>query len=528
MPGKIEQLERYEIFPEAAEALGIERYIPTKEREKIPDEDFAWPDAPDGPKYPCDTQDHVDSCAKLLGHAPDDKQASIKSRAIKIAKKHGFTIPESWQEEEKPVNKTDEADILRTMPSEVQIYAPIVRIDKSNREITLRATSEAKDSYRTVIDYNGSKEAFSKWPGNIREMHDPHKAVGRAFKVDPVEDEKAVDITLRVSRGAEDTWQKVLDKTLIGGSIGARNGKWGQREIDGEVTPVLERYDLVEVSLVDNPSNPDCNISVIRADGIATEVLEAENESQTTTTATQAPDTARVGAKLSADSQKLVHAGRDHALKGAQMQMKLCPCDECTAGSKHFDPDGDGDIDFIPSLDADGDGMGGADGDGSGDGESRALRALIQRIIAEELSQALTKELSRHMVPHTQRLNGIASRLAQTPDQPEIQQQSPDIERRFNGLESNFTTELDKVRTVLTVVEDLVKRIAEQPQQPQPIVNTSAVNPDVLRMFQHDTVQQQQTQQQDLTEMARSGRLDRQQQINAAVAFLTGNNGSRR
>jgi hypothetical protein len=76
-------------------------------------------------------------------------------------------------------------------------------------------------------------------------------------------------------------------------------------------------------------------------------------------------------------------------------------------------------------------------------------------------------------------------------------------------------------------VRDLTKRIAEQPQQAQPIVNTSAVNPDVLRMFQHDPAQQQQ-QPQDLTVMARSGRLDRQQQVNAAVAFLTGNNGNRR
>jgi hypothetical protein len=69
-------------------------YIPQKERDSIPLEDFAWPEER---KYPCDTQDHVDSCAKLLGHAPADKQASIKARAIRIAKRHGFSIPDSWK-----------------------------------------------------------------------------------------------------------------------------------------------------------------------------------------------------------------------------------------------------------------------------------------------------------------------------------------------------------------------------------------------------------------------------------------------
>ena len=73
-------------------------YIPQKERDSIPLEDFAWPEER---KYPCDTQDHVDSCAKLLGHAPADKQASIKARAIRIAKRHGFSIPDSWKSDGK-------------------------------------------------------------------------------------------------------------------------------------------------------------------------------------------------------------------------------------------------------------------------------------------------------------------------------------------------------------------------------------------------------------------------------------------
>ena len=515
-----EQIERVAIYPEFPDSLGIDRYIPQKERDAIDKEDFAWPDAPDGPKYPCDTQEHVNSCAKLLGHAPENKQSSIKSRAKSIAKRKGFAIPDSWQEDDKPTNKSTEADILRTMPSELHIFAPIERINKAKREVTLRATSEAKDSYDTVIDYNGSKDAFSKWRGNIREMHQ-NIAVGRAVKVDPLDNAKAIDITLRVSKGAEDTWQKVLDGTLIGGSIGARKGKWGQREINGETVPVLERYELVEVSLVDNPSNPDCNISVIRADGIATEVLEPESEATPTETTTA---TTRAGARFSADTQKKVHSARDHMLQAAKDQMDNCGCEECAGGSKHFDPDGDGDIDFIPSLDKDGDGMG---GDGSGTGSDRAMAALITRILTQVLPVELSKQINRSIAPHIQRLSGTTARLAQT----DTQQQSNDIERRLDSIESKFSG-LDEVRSLVNEVRDLTKRIADQPQQPQPFVNTSAaqnttnVNPALLRMFQPDPNQQQ--EQPSLAELARSGRHDRQQQVDGLVSFLQGSNGNRR
>ncbi len=76
-------------------------YIPKAQRDKIAIEDFAWPDAPGGPKYPCDTQDHVDSCATLIGHAPGGMQTKIKARAIRIAKRHNFSIPDSWKDDAK-------------------------------------------------------------------------------------------------------------------------------------------------------------------------------------------------------------------------------------------------------------------------------------------------------------------------------------------------------------------------------------------------------------------------------------------
>lgn len=66
------------------------------ERDAIPLEDFAWPEER---KYPIDTQDHLDSAATLIGHAPDAMQPKIKARAIRIAKRKGFTLPDAWKDE---------------------------------------------------------------------------------------------------------------------------------------------------------------------------------------------------------------------------------------------------------------------------------------------------------------------------------------------------------------------------------------------------------------------------------------------
>jgi phage head maturation protease len=139
-------------------------------------------------------------------------------------------------------------------------FAPIVRVDAARREIELCATSEAVDSHGTIFDYDASKEAFTRWIGNVREMHG-RQAVGTRVAVRCDDDTRRIYVRIRVSRGARDTWEKVLDGTLRGASIGASGVVWQQqrRRIAGEqrTLRVATRYDLVELSLVDNPSNPD-------------------------------------------------------------------------------------------------------------------------------------------------------------------------------------------------------------------------------------------------------------------------------
>lgn len=146
-------------------------------------------------------------------------------------------------------------------------FARIVRVDEARREVELCATSEAVDSYGTVFGYEASKDAFTRWAGNVREMH-ARKAVGRRVAVRFQDGERRIYARIRISRGAADTWEKILDGTLRGASIGASNVQWRTERRGGREVQVAHRYDLVELSLVDLPSNPDAlGIAVIR-DGV--------------------------------------------------------------------------------------------------------------------------------------------------------------------------------------------------------------------------------------------------------------------
>lgn len=146
-------------------------------------------------------------------------------------------------------------------------FAPIVRIDAERREIELCATSEAVDTYGTVFGYEASRDAFERWAGNVREMHE-RKAVGRRVAVRCDDAARRVHVRVRISKGAEDTWEKIKDGTLAGASIGASNVEWRRQRVGGQDVPVAQRYDLVELSLVDLPSNPDAlGITFVR-DGV--------------------------------------------------------------------------------------------------------------------------------------------------------------------------------------------------------------------------------------------------------------------
>lgn len=164
----------------------------------------------------------------------------------------------------------------------VSLSVPIAKIDKENRLVSGFATLDNIDTSDDIVTAEASKAAFSAARGNVREMHQPI-AAGRVvdfkedefFHKDPVTGEvksyRGIFVTTYVSLGAEDTWQKVLDGTLSGFSIGGNITDQETKFVkeagpSGKNIRFIKGYDLVELSLVDNPANQLANVfSIVKS-----------------------------------------------------------------------------------------------------------------------------------------------------------------------------------------------------------------------------------------------------------------------
>ena len=176
----------------------------------------------------------------------------------------------------------------------VRLAMPLSKINEEKRLVSGFASLDNADSQDDVVLSEASVKAFTRFRGNIREMHQPI-AVGKMvdFKEDKYYDAKTgkfykgVFVTVYVSKGAQDTWEKVLDGTLTGFSIGG-NVLEADTEFDkaaGKPVRFIKDYELVELSLVDNPANQMANIySVVKmADGTEkTEGILVETKSEYT------------------------------------------------------------------------------------------------------------------------------------------------------------------------------------------------------------------------------------------------------
>lgn len=213
-------------------------------------------------------------------------------------------------------------------------FAPIVRVDAPRREIELCATSETVDSHGTIFDYDASKEAFTRWIGNVREMHG-RQAVGSRVAVRCDDETRRIYVRIRISRGAQDTWEKVLDGTLRGASIGASGVVWQRqrRRVAGEQRSlnVATRYDLVELSLVDNPSNPDAlGVTFVRDATPDIALLDVLDE-PATEPASEVDESGETEAPAQADARTPEQAHRARLHGAAQAVLTGCGCTVCVA-----------------------------------------------------------------------------------------------------------------------------------------------------------------------------------------------------
>jgi hypothetical protein len=168
-----------------------------------------------------------------------------------------------------------EKSTVETHDNRVSLHLPFAKVNKEERTVSGFATLDNLDNHGDIVTAEASRKAFSRFRGNIREMHQP-KAVGRMldFKEEEYFDKgenkiyKGMWVKVRVSKGAQDTWEKVLDGTLNGfsikGDILDRDHEWQKDR--GVNAQIVKDYSLDELSLVDNPANHFANVLSIQKD----------------------------------------------------------------------------------------------------------------------------------------------------------------------------------------------------------------------------------------------------------------------
>ena len=175
--------------------------------------------------------------------------------------------------------------------SDFNISFPIDMIKREQRIVVGIATADNIDKAGDIVDFEASKEAFANWGGNIREMHAPI-AVGKAVSYEPVVITgtdgtvyNAVKVEAYISKGAEDTWQKVLDGTLRSFSIGGKvieKSESTDKMFRGKPVNIIKKYVLGELSLVDNPANALAIIDIVKVsdEGLLKYALDCDLDCQ--------------------------------------------------------------------------------------------------------------------------------------------------------------------------------------------------------------------------------------------------------
>ena len=151
----------------------------------------------------------------------------------------------------------------------ITLSVPFTKVNREKRTVSGFATLDNVDQTGDVVTSEASIKAFENFRGNLREMHQP-VAVGKivSFKpetyYDPASKEfyNGVYVDAYISKGAQDTWEKVLDGTLAGFSIGGKIIE-SDNEVNkatGKTVRFIKDYSLMELSIVDSPANELCNI----------------------------------------------------------------------------------------------------------------------------------------------------------------------------------------------------------------------------------------------------------------------------
>ena len=155
----------------------------------------------------------------------------------------------------------------------INLSVPFTKVNREKRTVSGFATLDNVDQTGDVVTSESSLKAFESFRGNIREMHGSN-AVGKmvSFRPETFYDPKSkeffngVYVDAYISKGSQDTWEKVLDGTLSGFSIGGKilESDNEVNKANGKTVRFIKNYELIELSIVDSPANELCNILSIQ------------------------------------------------------------------------------------------------------------------------------------------------------------------------------------------------------------------------------------------------------------------------
>ena len=155
----------------------------------------------------------------------------------------------------------------------ISLSVPFTKVNREKRTVSGFATLDNLDQTGDLVTAEASMKAFENFRGNIREMHGSN-AVGKmvSFRPETFYDPKSgefyngVYVDAYISKGAQDTWEKILDGTLAGFSIGGKiiESDHEVNKATGKTVRFIKDYALMELSVVDSPANELCNILSIQ------------------------------------------------------------------------------------------------------------------------------------------------------------------------------------------------------------------------------------------------------------------------
>lgn len=199
--------------------------------------------------------------------------------------------------------------------TDVSLFIPFTKVDDEQRIVGGWATVEEPDRKRKIVDYESARDAMLAWGGNMREMHDPTRAVGKSVSVIPDDGARRVWLESQVSKSADgdNTWAKILEGVLTGYSIHgflSRRVPTLVKQAGKVVADAIEYVRVIdEVSYVDVPAAPSAVFQFAKsADFLAD--LPADGEPA-------AVDEAPPADEASAPSEP-DHTDGDAALAGAE------------------------------------------------------------------------------------------------------------------------------------------------------------------------------------------------------------------